>query len=252
MELSGWMPLPVSTRRDVLITTGSILSSGLAGCNSREAAQESPSSPDESISPSKPDTPEPVTMDDFEFTARVVQQFTESHPAQIEFRLRNASSSTLRFQAHPFLPYPGFIARKSDDARLILVPENDRGVELVDSRTDIDRYLTELVPSSPIDGCWKIDLEYWDSTGAPAFADAADIESKGSISETYTILDGDYHGPCSPAGDYESSTKLEVLRSSGNSSQAVEFTLEVILSLENDRDLEIKLLNVQSSESPAD
>lgn len=112
-----------------------------------------------------PSTPLPAFgTDDFSFDVSVLHGFCRENPARLEITFTNKSESTLTASGGPEHTLP-FIdddyvgMNQSNKPGLFLVPDNNAYFSWEDEEGN-DISLSDIIPSSPTDGCWKLLIDW--------------------------------------------------------------------------------------------
>lgn len=160
-SLTWSMPSAPLTRRQALRFTGIGAITVLAGCASGVSEAEIPTETSfptatyaETESPTETPDPSPVTTDEFEFDAAVLQQFTDDHPARVRFSFTNAGDRTFVMSPRNLGPIVQDYVIEADSSTTKMVLVN--GGSLVDPAT----HESVDPPSEAQNGCWTLDAEF--------------------------------------------------------------------------------------------
>lgn len=211
-------------RRKTLQAIGTVIFGTVAGCTTQLHSSGDQPSSTESQDPNTDDSTEttdalsrPITSDDIEFDVTVLKQFTNDHPAQLEVTFTNDSNTRLRLFGGPILPFTGLNGEYQErDAGLLLMPDENDWITPTDSTGDI--LDVPLVPSSRMDGCWKVEYEGMLREQSML---VDELLSGEAVRHTYTLLDWTNES-CLPTGNYAFSEKHSLQRG-GHSTETDEF-----------------------------
>lgn len=244
-------------RREFLALAGASTLSGLAGCSSDPSPASSPTrTPSPTSSPTATQTstrtPYPdISVDDFEFTVSVINQFTAEHPARIETVLTNTGESPLGLSTGitpPFMSY--FSSELEDDSQLVIVPDASESVtgksplRWADVPED-----EEAIPSSPIDGCWFI--EYQGVILLPGWR--GEVDPGESIAQPFDVYDYQFEkegDDCLTAGQYAFVDRLNLSPGNPDHTVSYETTLRFTLIVNDDESIEVSVPEPEIAEYP--
>ena len=133
---------------------------------------------------------DPVSHKDVEIDTDVVQQFSDRHPAKIEIEYTNKSDKERKLSFGISPPFSAIVTKNEEENALAIIPDDHNGI-YVNSQEHV-------LPKQKRDDCWKLPSGGLVTTAA---ATVVTVEKHGSISEEYSILDGN-NDTCLPSGLY--------------------------------------------------
>lgn len=220
-EYIKFMPPFRLTRRDALRLTGLGIGGAGAGCigtsegsgtstepppvktpSPAEPVVTEPRSPTNECTPvkaesgtaSNPTAREPISTDEFQFDATVLQQFTADYPARVRFSFSNTTDRTFFMSPKNLGPYRQdyVIVDASTDSKLVfLLPS----ISLVKPDTQV----RATPPSEPLDGCWTLNAEFG---VLPRTFIIGDMRPGETIAEDYTCYAHRDNEDCLRPGSY--------------------------------------------------
>lgn len=159
-------------RRQVLAALGTSIVP-LAGCISGSSSGEtSDSTPSSSMTETpKSEFPALSVSSEYEqppdakMAVERVRQFTTDKPAKIKISYTNTAESERKvpFQASP--PFSEYVSTKEGSPRLVIIPDDHSHISpgkviqnhtRTESPTENQTDSHQLIPKTPIDGCWKV------------------------------------------------------------------------------------------------
>ena len=244
-------------RREFLTLAGVSALPPLAGCSTDPPSDSSATrTPSPSSSPTATQTPTrtpypDITVDDFEFTVSVINQFSPEHPARIETVLTNTGESPLSLSTGITPPFMSFFSSELDDgSQLVIVPDAS---ESVTGRSPL-RWADvpedeEAVPSSPIDGCWLV--EYEGVVLLPGWS--GELDPGASIAQPFDVYDYQFEkegDDCPTAGQYEFVDRLDLSPGNPDHTVSYETTLRFTLIINDDESIEVSVPEPEVAEYP--
>lgn len=129
----------------------------------------------------------------------VLEQFSEQTPARIEISYTSTAPNEREVDFGSSPPFSEYWSTGRESPRLVIIPDDHShisptGTEPSDSKNPDS---TQLVPDSPVDGCWR----------APNFAvfgvgHTRTLAPQETVSEGYTVLGHVDNENCLPSGTY--------------------------------------------------
>lgn len=169
------------SRRGLIITSGGLLLTAFAGCNS----------PSRTSTPTAETTTEPTEQREIDETlaprAAVINQPSVDSPATVQLSVENRGSAEEQVRFGPALLF-------TDDTA-----ENLRWSEevLIDPTTDVG---TWSEPERSTDGCWRFPED--GDRSVISSIDTRTIPAGESLSEEYTVYTSEEASECLPTGEH--------------------------------------------------
>ena len=131
-----------------------------------------------------------VSHKDVEIDTDVVQQFSDRHPAKIEIEYTNKSDKRRELSFGTSPPFSAIVTKNEEGNALAVIPDDHNGIYVNSPES--------VLPKRKSDNCWKLPSGGLVTTVA---ATIVTVEKHGSVSEEYSILDGN-NDTCLPSGLY--------------------------------------------------